>query len=177
MGTTLPALDPINQILDTDLFLMTHSTGEGYKLPGSVIKPVDAVTDGDMHAVTSNAVFDALHSLPEVTVITDRLNTSLFSDITKTYSHIIYKNNVASIHVSIDALAGVNIPTNQEAVLISNLPKNCYFQDIVIVIDGTDVFARAWVDGTKLKIYIYSAQGYSAYTSTVIIGGVVMTSN
>lgn len=62
--TTLPALSSVNDILDTDLILVEHSTGEGFKMTGADLKnlikaqAVNTVASGNMHAVTSNAVFD-----------------------------------------------------------------------------------------------------------------------
>lgn len=62
----LPALSSVNDILDTDLILVEHSTGEGFKMTGADLKAlmkaqaVDTVALNNMQSVTSNAVSRAL---------------------------------------------------------------------------------------------------------------------
>ena len=63
---TVPALSSVNDILDSDLIMVTHSNGESYKISGSDFKKamaVDTVALNNMHSVTSNAVAQRFNSL------------------------------------------------------------------------------------------------------------------
>ena len=67
---TIPALSSVNNILDTDLVMITHSTGDSYKMSGADLKNlmslqnVDTVAANNMHSVTSNAVAAAIANIP-----------------------------------------------------------------------------------------------------------------
>ena len=61
--TEVTALSSVNDILDTDLVMVTHSDGGGFKISGADLKnvmkaqAVDTVALNNMNSVTSNAVF------------------------------------------------------------------------------------------------------------------------
>jgi hypothetical protein len=64
----LPALSSVHDILDTDLVLVEHSNGEGFKMTGADLKnfinaqATDTVALNNMQSVTSNAVASAINN-------------------------------------------------------------------------------------------------------------------
>ena len=57
--TTVTALSSVNDILDSDIVMVTHTNGSSYKISGADLKKalaVNTVANGNMNPVTSNAV-------------------------------------------------------------------------------------------------------------------------
>lgn len=74
----LPALSSVDDIFDTDLILVEHSNGEGFKMTGADLKnfinaqATDTVALNNMQSVTSNAVANCLKYLINTEVDTGK---------------------------------------------------------------------------------------------------------
>lgn len=118
---TVPQLELVQNLDPTDVIIITHANGTSEKITGADflkgVTPVDAITENDLHPVTSNAVaqsclpVDTVASGNRHSVSSNAVATALQSylknrtDITNMNTHDIFcgSGNYADI---------ANLPTN-----------------------------------------------------------------
>jgi hypothetical protein len=136
---------------------------------------VDAVENGNMKAVTSNAVYDALAVVDSpITKVAGVINGDRFWS----------KRTGNVVEIMIDGNTGCNIPCNQ-AVVVAEVPKNVLpMTDVCIEIDSVSVASatgtghkRAWVDatGSVCVVIILPDPAAATYTGNIFIGGTYIT--
>lgn len=120
------------------------------------LQPVDAVTNGDMHPVTSNAVYDELNTVTtgSATIDTANVNSGIVN----------WKKLGRLVFVSILDLSPKSTSSNIR--LATGLPKCLGRQDYVI--SGFGSYCDVGVDGTALYAK-YGAQ----QTTTALNGSIV----
>lgn len=134
----LPALSSVNDILDTDLVLVEHSTGEGFKMTGADLKnimkaqAVDEVALNNMQSVSSNAVAKCLEVSP-----TEKESGYYFNN--KRY-HKAY------------SFFNINLVSNTNYILAQNfeLPYNKVVKADAFVIGNNSVWSN------DIKVFILS---------------------
>lgn len=136
--------------------------------------PVDVVENGNMKAVTSNAVAEALAVIDSpITKVGTAINGDRFWS----------KRTGNVVEIMIDGTTGSNIPCAQ-SVVVAKVPKNALtISDVCIEIDSKSLVSapesghkRAWVDSTgNVCVFIVMPDLAATYTGNIYIGGTYIT--
>lgn len=136
--------------------------------------PVDVVENGNLKAVTSNAVYDALAVIDSpITKVGTAINGDRFWS----------KRTGNVVEIMIDGTTGSNIPCAQ-SVVVAKVPKNALtISDVCIEIDSKSLVSapesghkRAWVDSTgNVCVFIVMPDLAATYTGNIYIGGTYIT--
>lgn len=136
--------------------------------------PVDAIESGNMKAVTSNAVAEALAVIDSpITKVGTAINGDRFWS----------KRTGNVVEIMIDGTTGSNIPCGQ-SVVVAKVPKNALIiSDVCIETDSKSLVSapesghkRAWVDSTgNVCVFIVMPDLAATYTGNIYIGGTYIT--